>query len=133
MSDIVERAKELRLVIESNAEDTMDDTQSLEYPELFPKWKVNAEYTTGERVRYKKELYKCVQSHTSQVDWAPDFTPSLWVRVADPQEEWPAWVQPTGAHDSYMMGEKVSHNGKHWTSDINNNVYEPGVYGWTEV
>lgn len=48
-------------------------------------------------------------------------------------EEYPAWVQPTGAHDAYAQGAKVSHNGKKWTSDIANNVWEPGVYGWTEV
>lgn len=43
------------------------------------------------------------------------------------------WVQPTGAHDAYAQGAKVSHNGKKWTSDIAANVWEPGVYGWTEV
>lgn len=48
-------------------------------------------------------------------------------------EEYPAWVQPTGAHDAYAQGAKVSHNGKKWTSDVANNVWEPGVYGWTEV
>lgn len=50
-----------------------------------------------------------------------------------PEDEYPKWVQPTGAHDAYAQGAKVSHNGKKWTSDIPANVYEPGVYGWTEV
>ena len=48
-------------------------------------------------------------------------------------EEYPEWVQPTGAHDAYAQGAKVSHNGKKWTSDIAANTYEPGVYGWTEI
>ena len=48
-------------------------------------------------------------------------------------EEYPDWVQPTGAHDAYAQGAKVSHNGKKWVSDIPNNIYEPGVYGWTEI
>lgn len=51
----------------------------------------------------------------------------------EPEDEYPEWVQPTGAHDAYAQGAKVSHNGKKWTSDIPANVYEPGVYGWTEV
>ena len=51
----------------------------------------------------------------------------------EPEDEYPEWVQPTGAHDAYAQGAKVSHNGKKWTSDIPNNTYEPGVYGWTEV
>nr|DAY85622.1 MAG TPA: hypothetical protein [Caudoviricetes sp.] len=50
-----------------------------------------------------------------------------------PEEEYPEWVQPTGAHDAYAQGAKVSHNGKKWTSNVENNVWEPGVYGWTEV
>ena len=127
---IVERARQLRKVIESNAE-TMNDEDSLEYSELFPNWKTDTRYYKDMRVRYENILYKCVQEHTSQADWIPSVTPALWVKVS--LDEWPEWIQPTGAHDSYMMGEKVSHNGKHWTSDINNNVYEPGVYGWTEV
>ena len=45
----------------------------------------------------------------------------------------PAWSQPLGAHDAYAAGAKVSHNGQHWTSDINGNVWEPGVYGWTQA
>jgi len=48
-------------------------------------------------------------------------------------EEWPEWIQPTGAHDAYNIGDKVSHNSKHWINTINANVYEPGVYGWDEV
>ena len=42
-------------------------------------------------------------------------------------------IQPTGAHDAYGFGAKVSHNGKKWTSDVENNTWEPGVFGWTEV
>ena len=47
--------------------------------------------------------------------------------------EFPEWRQPTGAHDAYSKGDKVSHNGKHWVSDVDGNVWEPGVYGWSEV
>ena len=50
-----------------------------------------------------------------------------------PSDEYPEWKQPVGAHDAYAQGAKVSHNGKKWTSDVENNVWEPGVYGWTEV
>ena len=79
------------------------------------------------------ELYRCLQDHTSQADWTPDAASSLWKATADPAEEWPAWSQPQGAHDAYAKGAKVLHSGKRWTSDVDNNVWEPGVYGWTEV
>lgn len=71
--------------------------------------------------------------HTSQADWTPDTAASLWTPVSDPAEEWPEWSQPVGAHDAYSKDAKVSHNGKHWTSTVDSNVWEPGVYGWTEV
>ena len=82
-------------------------------------------------MQYEGTLYKCVQGHTSQADWTPPVTPALWTAVSI--DEYPAWVQPTGAHDAYSKGDKVTHNSKHWTSDVDNNTWEPGVYGWTEV
>lgn len=50
-------------------------------------------------------------------------------------EEWPAWVQPTGAHDCYNIGDKVTYNGKHYTSTIDGNVWSPDAYpaGWEAV
>lgn len=59
--------------------------------------------------------------------------PSLWVAIADPSEEWPTWAQPIGATDAYMNGDKVSYNDKHYISTVDNNVWEPGVYGWEEA
>ena len=101
---------------------------------VFPQWDGNRyEYFAGEKVSYNDKYYRCIQSHTSQADWTPDTAVSLWVSISDPSEEYPEWVQPTGAHDAYAKGDKVSHNDKHWISDIDANVYEPGVYGWTEV
>lgn len=47
--------------------------------------------------------------------------------------KYPEWVQPTGAHDAYEKDYKVSHNGKKWINTIDANVWEPGIYGWTEV
>lgn len=94
-------------------------------PEKYP-------YFAGERVSYNDSYYRCIQNHTSQADWSPDVAVSLWVATADPWEEWPEWVQPQGYHDAYGTGDKVSHNDKHWISDVDDNVWEPGVYGWTE-
>ena len=110
-----------------------DDADALECIELFPYWdsRIGKEVILGERVQYEHLLYKCVQAHTVQADWTPDKTPALWVRVS--VEEFPEWMQPTGAADAYNLGDKVSHNGKHWVSTADANVWEPGVYGWEEV
>lgn len=45
-------------------------------------------------------------------------------------EEWPEWIQPTGAHDAYTKNAKVSHKSKKWVSTTDANVWEPGVSGW---
>lgn len=125
-----ERALELRRIIEL-AIVSLDDTTALIAPELFPYWAINTNYNIGDRCRDRstKKLYKCVQAHTSQSDWNPAATPALWVQVAEPGDEWPEWIQPTGAHDAYMKDDKVNHNEQHWISLIDNNVWEPGGVG----
>lgn len=109
----------------------LDDAQAESVTDLFPLWTSGVAYEVGDRRQYDGLLYRCVQAHTSQDDWTPPAVPALWVRTST--EEWPEWIQPTGAHDAYEKGAKVSHNGLHWTSDIDANVYEPGVYGWSEA
>lgn len=104
------------------------DEAALNVTDLFAPWKPDTLYATGDMVKHGDILYRCVQGHTSQDNWMPDSTPALWTRVS--VEEWPEWVQPTGAQDAYMIGDKVSHNAQHWVSATDNNVWEPGVYGW---
>lgn len=123
------KAKQLRKLIEQLAL-TLDDETALTGVELFPMWAIDIAYAIGDRVQHDSILYKCIQAHTSQADWTPDATPALWVIVTI--EEWPEWVQPTGAHDAYAKDSKVTHNGKKWISSYDANVWEPGVYGWEE-
>lgn len=129
---LVELAKKLRPLIEK-ASASLDDVDALEAVQLFPNWKENGTYTAGDRVNYSNALYRCLQPHTAQEMWKPDVSPSLWAKVLIPDPGViPAWEQPDSTNP-YMKGDKVTHNGKTWTSDIDNNVWEPGVYGWTEV
>ena len=109
-----------------------NDEKLVDNKAAFPWWngdRVN--YLTGMLVQYGENLYRVVQSHISQSDWTPDKTPALFTKIST--EEFPEWVQPTGAQDAYMSGDKVTHNSKHWISTADNNVWEPGVYGWDEV
>ncbi len=120
------KAYELRKLIEKAAV-SLSDEDALSGVELYPEWKENTAYQIGDRVRDGDTLYKCVQSHTSQSDWRPGDTPALWTRVSI--DEWPEWIQPTGAQDAYNEGDKVSHNEKHWLSLVDANVWEPGAVG----
>ena len=125
-------ARKMRAEIEERAKELPDST-AFEVPYMFPQWKIK-DYQTGDRVQYSGTLYKCLQPHTAQADWTPDVSVSLWVRVDDPSIEWPEWRQPTGAQDAYAKGSKVSwpKDERRWISDVDNNVWEPGVHGWTE-
>lgn len=112
---------------------SIDAVTASEHTELFSPWAYPVDYKTGNIRAYGGKLYRCLQDHTSQETWTPDAAPSLWVGISDPAEKWPAWSQPVGSTDAYAKGAQVSHNGKHWTSDVDANVWEPGVYGWTEA
>lgn len=120
--NVVEKARLLRPFIEKAAV-SLEDADAIEAVELFPRWAVGVEYKVDDRIGYNGLLYKVIQAHTSQSDWTPDITPALFVRVD--VEEWPEWRQPTGAHDAYNKGDKVSHNSARWVSVIDANVWEP--------
>lgn len=120
----------LRAYIEKAAL-SLTDEDALDAVELYPAWKPGTAYTVDERIRHEGILYRCVQAHTSQTGWEPPVVPALWTVVS--LDEWPEWVQPTGAQDAYRIGDKVSHNNKHWICTSDYNVYEPGVFGWDEV
>lgn len=119
-----------------DARTLVTDEFALQTIDMFPYWRTGITITQDDitngkhRYQYNDKLYKCVQAHTTQADWTPDKTPALWVEVS--LDEFPEWKQPAGAHDAYKKGDKVTHNGKKWSSDVDANVWEPGVYGWSE-
>ena len=130
---MISRAKAYKLrelIVKASA--SLDDSDALEAVELFDEWATDTDYAVDDRIRYSGTLYKCLQAHTSQSTWTPTDAPSLWARVDDPSIEYPEWIQPESTNP-YMKGDKVTHLGKHWISDVDNNVWEPGVYGWDEV
>ena len=127
-----ENAKRLRPYIEKAAK-SLDDSDALNAVELYPEWKPDTSYDVDQRLRYGGVLYRVLQDHTSQNDWTPDVAPSLFSQVLIPDPDAiPEWVQPDSTNP-YMLGDKVTHNGKTWENTIDNNVWEPGVYDWNEV
>ena len=111
----------------------LPDGDAAGVPELFPVWRAGQAYKVGERVQSGGVLYRCLTAHTAQEDWTPEAAASLWARVLVPDpEEVPAWVQPESTNP-YSLGDRVTHGGKTCESTVDNNVWEPGVYGWREV
>lgn len=116
------------------AAQALDDTKAVEAQCLYPDFVVGVPYTAGDRVVYDGKLYKVLQAHTSQAGWTPPAAPSLFAEVLPGQGGTGIgeWKQPDSTNP-YQKGDKVTHNGKTWESTADNNVWEPGVYGWTEV
>lgn len=127
-----DEALRLRAIIEQSVV-SLDDETALKGVTLFPAWMSKKNYAAGDRVKHEGVLYKVLQDHVSQADWTPDVSPSLFAEVLIPDENViPEWVQPESTNP-YMSGDKVTHGGKVWASTIDNNVWEPGVYGWEEI
>ena len=132
MATLIERATLTRQQTETAAQ-YLPDAVALEAVQLFPAWNSSATYAAGDRVRYGDVLYSCLTAHTAQADWIPTDAPSLWAKVlVSTDGTILEWEQPDSTNP-YMAGDTVTHNGATWVSDIDNNVWEPGVYGWTEV
>lgn len=131
MNKYIEEAKKIRASINGLAEGA-DDKKLIDNKAAFPFWNGNGvNYTAGDILQYDDKLYRVVQAHRSQPDWNPSIVPALFTEIS--LEGYPEWRQPIGAQDAYMKGDKCSHNGKHWISDIDNNVWEPSVYGWSQT
>ena len=113
--------------------DEATDEQAERAAVLYPEWQPDRNYVVNERILFQDVLYKVLQNHTSQETWEPAAAPSLFAKVliVDPTVITP-WEQPDSTNP-YMVGDKVSHNGKNWVSDVDNNVWEPGVFGWSEI
>lgn len=108
------------------------DDMSLQVPEIYPTWREGIAYTTNTRILYNEVLYKVLLDHTSQADWTPEVAPSLFAKVLTSETEILEWVQPDSTNP-YMKGDKVTHNGKVWVSIVDNNVWEPEIFGWEAV
>lgn len=116
----------------------LDEEKAMEVATIYDAWKAGTAYTVGEFVTYGKnsvgdpQLYKVVQAHTSQADWTPDATASLYTAIGLDAGGYPIWSQPTGAHDAYNTGDVVDYNGTLYKSLIDGNVYAPDAYpaGW---
>ena len=75
-----EALKYRQMIVKGSA--SLSDEDALEVPMIFDPWTVGHTYAVGDRFTYEDKLYKVIQAHTSQADWLPNATPSLYVEVA---------------------------------------------------
>jgi hypothetical protein len=117
---------------------SLSDEKALEIATVYPKWESGKAYSVGDFLTYGEnavgdpQLYKVVARHTSQTDWTPDKSPSLFTAIGLNNSGYPIWSKPSGAHDAYNNGDIVDYNGTLYKSLIDGNVYSPDEYsqGW---
>lgn len=131
--DKIQMAEQTRRALQMFAQ-TLTDDEAMEIATLYPKYEVGKSYkvdelfTYGENAVGDPQLYRVIQSHTSQADWTPDTTDSLYTPIGLNKEGFPIWTKPTGSHDAYDEGDVVDYNGTLYMSKINGNVYSPDEY-----
>lgn len=137
MSNNLQLAEQFRRALQIYTQ-SLTDEQALEVATVFPKYQVNKFYKADELFTYgfnvvgDPQLYRVVQEHTSQSDWEPDKTASLYTAIGLNEQGYAVWSRPTGAHDAYNTGDIVDYNGTLYQSLIDGNVYSPDEYaaGW---
>lgn len=113
----------------------IDETTASENANMFISWSENVKYSINTLLQYNGSLYRVLQEHTSQSDWTPDKTPSLYKVLGIGENGILEWSQPISSVDAYNIGNEVMYNGVHYRSTIDNNVWSPEAYpqGWEVV
>ena len=117
----------------------LEDSVAMEIADLYPDWKTGKVYNVDEVVKYginadnETQLYRVIQAHTSQKGWEPNIATSLFKAVGFDESGTAIWTQPVGTVDAYQTDDIVTHKGETWISIVDNNVWEPGVYGWEKT
>ena len=120
---------------------TLDDEKAMTVATLYDAWQVGKAYAVNDLLTYgtnsvgDPQLYRVVQAHTSQDNWTPDVSASLYAAIGLDDSGYPVWSQPTGAHDAYNKGDIVNYNGTLYRCLMDGNTYSPDAYpaGWEVV
>ena len=108
----------------------IDEVTASENANMFIEWNEKSSFNYNDYRCREGKLYKCLQAHTGQAGWEPENAPALWKLIGIDENGIPEWSQPISSADAYMLNAETKHNGYVWISDYDNNVWEPGVFGW---
>ena len=124
LSDLTERIKTLYALGELS-EDEMK--QLLEQAQTNAK-PADSYAPLADRVKAIEEWETTIEERLSKLETGSS------TGTGEPADEWPEYKQPTGAHDAYHVGDKITYNGKHYTCLMDGCVWTPDVYpqGWRE-
>ena len=130
---VAEQSRAAVMMLVRSQAPSLSDEQALELDAMYPEYDATAKYGKGDIVRDAGRLYRAVNNVNASPTHPADDGVN-WRLMDEPDEDgvFP-WRQPYGKKDYYRKGDTVTHDGSTWVSDVNKNVWEPGVYGWHQV
>lgn len=138
LTKIEEATKNIDRISKVIMKSNISDDDYAEMIKMYDEWTTGVAYEVGEVIRWDKRAWEVIQAHTSQSDWQPQNTPSLFKvitpkKAIDPQtgeevEIIPDFKQPTGGHDAYKKGDKILFEGEVYQSKVDGNTYSPSAY-----
>jgi hypothetical protein len=134
--NIIEKARNLRQLIQEYAEKAEDKTLIVATSDYFKEWE-NGAYNVGDIRTSNGIPYECITAHDSTNNPAWDISVrTLWKPYHSRKKEYALpWVEPTGAHDMYLAGDfMVWTDGKTYQCMTDTN-YSPADYpqAWEEA
>ena len=131
MQEVEKKEESLTKVAKVVANQVTDDAVALQIQEFYDEWQVDIAVVVGQYIRHEDVLYKVLTAHTTQANWTPSIATSLFAKVlVDPTGETVLeWEQPDSTNP-YMNGDNVIFEGNTYVSTVDNNVWQPNVYGW---
>ena len=127
--NIIERARNLRKLIEEYAKNSEDKTLVIATSEYFKEWKQGI-FSVGDIRTTDGKPYECIMAHdcTNNPTWDISVR-TLWKPYHSRKKEFAlAWEKPTGSHDMYKVGEyMIFTDGKVYLCKIDT-AYSPTEY-----
>jgi hypothetical protein len=118
---------------------------SVAWGDTAPALPATGNATAGTLYRYDDgTLWWCIQTFSRSTYSAHPSTYPALIRIVREPGTVAAWTQPIDQYDAYKLAspftglpDECTHAGKRWrvtqADGSGNNVWEPGVYGWSEV
>lgn len=103
----------------------VDDSTALRMMDYYPAWESGKAYTVGYKVTYNGKLYRVGMAHTSQADWTPDTSASLFERIDETHNGSKYDPIPYDGNMALESGKYYTQNGVTYlcTRDTGNPVY----------
>lgn len=108
----------------------LEPPEGVEWPAWVQPTGAQDAYAFGQKVSHNGSNW--ISQRRANV-WEPGTSDAGWQEQVDVEPEWPMWQQPIPGligREPYQQGAQVTHLGEKYVSLQDENVWEPGVFGW---